>query len=291
MKFWLAIMSKKLIDKFYTDNLARPLHTVVFPVLMGFSMNLPWLKQSTVAFAFVLATLLVNDFVDALIALWQAFAISSFVLLVISYLNGANFEASLGVLLIPVVWLTVLILRRRYPSLDSESNSHDSSAQIVALIILIVFISEVPRNLQESFGFLSAEDNAGWLQVTKDIVSNGKLSLISGFDYASVQYFVKFFFELIDPVRYGWVAQQGNEFGSAHDCFKRLGFHFRKFNVFRSTCLHDVVEARAVEFQYSHTSRCGWFASPSLFSSFTGRGSSFAIFGKLCRFAFRNTDH
>ncbi len=123
-------MSKKLIDKFYTDNLARPLHTVVFPVLMGFSMNLPWLKQSTVAFAFVLATLLVNDFVDALIALWQAFAISGFVLLVISYLNGANFEASLGVLLIPVVWLTVLILRRRYPSLDSESNSHDSSAQM-----------------------------------------------------------------------------------------------------------------------------------------------------------------
>ena len=186
-------MSEKLIDKFYTVNLARLLHIVVFPVLIGFSMDLPWLKQSTVAFAFVLATLLVNDFVDALIALWQAFAISGFVLLLISYLNGANFEASSGVLLIPVVWLIVLILRRRYPSLGSELNCHDSSAQIVALIILIVFISEVPRNLQESFGFLSAEDNAGWLQVTKDIASNGRLSLISGFDYASVQYFVKFF--------------------------------------------------------------------------------------------------
>ena len=186
-------MSEKLIDKFYTVNLARLLHIVVFPVLIGFSMDLPWLKQSTVAFAFVLATLLVNDFVDALIALWQAFAISGFVLLVFSYFNGANFEASWGVLLIPVVWLIALILRRRYPSLDSELKCHDSSAQIVALIILIVFISEVPRNLQESFGFLSAEDNAGWLQVTKDIASNGRLSLISGFDYASVQYFVKFF--------------------------------------------------------------------------------------------------
>ena len=190
-------MSKKLIDKFYTVNLARPLHTVVFPVLIGFSMDLPWLKQSTVAFAFVLATLLVNDFVDALIALWQAFAISGFVLLVFSYFNGANFEASWGVLLIPVVWLIALILRRRYPSLDSELKCHDSSAQIVALIILIVFISEVPRNLQESFGFLSAEDNAAWLQVVKDIVSTERLSLVSSFDSQSVQYHVKFVLNLI----------------------------------------------------------------------------------------------
>ena len=190
-------MSKKLIDKFYTDNLARPLHTVVFPALIGFSMDLPWLKQSTVAFAFVLATLLVNDFIDALIALWQTFAISGFALLVMSYFNGANFDASSGVLLIPVVWLIVLILRRRYPSLDSELKCHDAAAQMIALIILIVLALQVPRNLQESFGFLSAEDNAGWLQVTKDIVSTDRLSLISNFDFASVQYFVKFFLSLL----------------------------------------------------------------------------------------------
>lgn len=192
MKFWLAVMSKKLIDKFHTVYLARLLHTVVFPVLMGFSMDLPLFKQSAVACAFGLATLLVDDFIDALITLWQAFAISGFVILVISYFIGTYFAASSGALLIPVVWVFMLISRHRFPSLVSDFKCHDTSALIVALIILIVFVLQVPRNLQDSFGFLSAEDNAAWLQVIKETASNDRLLLISNFDFASVQYFVKF---------------------------------------------------------------------------------------------------
>ena len=61
-----------------------------------------------------------------------------------------------------------------------------------AVIIIFIFVFVVPRGFRENFGFLSAEDNEGWLRTVVDIAATDTLSLKSGFDSQSVQYFTKY---------------------------------------------------------------------------------------------------
>ena len=177
------------VTTFYPSKI---IHILIYPFLTGFLLDLPWINQTIVAIAFVLATLLVGDFVEALVALWQATAISAAIFLLIENFNDTSTSPSVAALFIPVMWLLILIFRHFYPNLNQISITDKFSVDLVAVIILFIFVFVVPRGFGENFGFLSAEDNEGWLRTVDDIAATDTLSLKSGFDSQTVQYFIKY---------------------------------------------------------------------------------------------------
>ena len=177
------------VTTFYPSKI---IHILIYPFLSGFLLDLPWINQAIVAIAFILATLLVGDFVEALVALWQATAISAAIFLLIENINDTSTGPSVAALFIPVMWLLILIFRHFYPNLNQISITDKFSVDLVAVIILFIFVFVVPRGFGENFGFLSPEDNEGWLRTVVDIAATDTLSLKSGFDLASVQYFIKY---------------------------------------------------------------------------------------------------
>jgi hypothetical protein len=177
--------------KLAVHNYSKLLHAIVYPCLFGLLMNLPWLNQVLIALTFSFATLMVGNFVDALIALWQALAYSGLFLLIISLIRDTGIKQFVAASVVLVIWFAILTFKRCHLYLKHELKANNIFVEMTVLVILIFSWFKVPRDLRQSFGFLSAEDNAGWVKVVSDIASVDGLSLRSGFDLASVQYFVK----------------------------------------------------------------------------------------------------
>ena len=54
------------------SQLIKFLHYFVYPFLTGFLLDLPWPNQLVISLAFVIASALVREFIEALLSLWQA---------------------------------------------------------------------------------------------------------------------------------------------------------------------------------------------------------------------------
>lgn len=181
-------------------NFSRLLQAIVYPSLIGFLMNLSWLNQALITLAFFSATLMVGDFIDALISLWQSLSISGFFLLIVSLFLDKGVKQFVAALVVLFIWFAILIFRRCNPNVREELKPNDIFVELTGLVILIISLFEFPRGLQQIFGFLSAEDNAAWVKVVSDIAAVDRLSLQSGFDAQSIQYFVKMFLSFFNQL-------------------------------------------------------------------------------------------
>ena len=180
-----------LIPRVTTFYPSKIIHILIYPFLTGFLLDLPWINQTIVAIAFVLATLLVGDFVEALVALWQATAVAGVIMLIVDYFSTTGINPNSAALSIPLTWCAVLILRRSH--LGINKSFHKLTASDVIGSSLVLFCStSVPRGRLENFGFLAAEDNERWLTSVIAVIRGEALTFGAGFDSYSVQYFTKF---------------------------------------------------------------------------------------------------
>lgn len=174
-----------------TFSLSKIIHVLIYPFLTGFLLDLPWINRTIVVIAFVLATLLVGDFVEALVALWQATAVAGVFLLIIDYFSTTGVNPTYAALSIPFVWFAVLILRRLQFGIKKFDHKLTAS-EVVGLSLILFCSTSVPRGRIENFGFLAAEDNERWLTSVIAVIRGGALTFGAGFDSYSVQYFTKF---------------------------------------------------------------------------------------------------
>jgi len=163
------------------------------PLLFGFLFDLPWFSQVGISVSLVLATYFAGDFVDALLALWQAFAVGGVVFLIIGLFSDANVNAAAAAVFVPFIWLTILRLRISSFGSESESNSSKISASVVGFVVLLIYLIRSPDGMVESFNFSSAEDNERWLSLIISVNHKEPLTLSVNFDSFSDQFFLKYF--------------------------------------------------------------------------------------------------
>jgi len=163
----------------------------------GFLFDLPWFSQMGISVSLALATYFAGDFVDALLALWQALAVGAVVFLIVGLFSDGNVNAGLAAAFVPLFWLIILRLRFHSLGLEPESHSQRSSASIVGLLVLFIFLFRSPDGIVESFQFLSAEDNERWLTSIISVIFEKPLSLSAEFDSFSVQFFTKYFLNTV----------------------------------------------------------------------------------------------
>jgi len=172
----------------------------LIPFLFGFLFDLPWFSQVGISLSFVLATVFVGDFVDALLALWQAFAVGGVVFLIIGLFSDANVSALAAAISVVVLWICLLSLLRSRPKFDSNKSNQEIiiGALLIAYLLLIS-----PRGVLENLAFIHHEDNAKQLTAPFQVIESGvfRLELLNVFDRGTVGFFVKFLFVGLNEIQ------------------------------------------------------------------------------------------
>ena len=177
----------------------------IYSFLIGFLFDLPWINQSIISLVLVAASFIVGDFIDALIALWQAIAVASLLFLISNYLFKGEVSALYSALTILPIWLFFLLVYRDKSRAVVVKNSFKKSAEKVVGLTLLVLYWIVPRGRVENFGLLKGEDNERWLISVVNVLRGEGLRLVSSFDSYEIQYFTKFFLNgvtFLDPHRF-----------------------------------------------------------------------------------------
>ena len=186
-------MVEKFSFRFGQLTISKFLHFAVFPMLTGFMLDLPWTTQALVSFAFACASLFVGDFVEALLTLWQAVAVSGVVFLIIDIVLGPGVNPLLAALSILVSWIFIILMKFSRGSPVDEKRRHITTSDFIGVLLLCFTTIKAPHGKLEAFGFLAVEDNERWLTSIIKVLRGDELSLNSSFDSYSVQYFTKFF--------------------------------------------------------------------------------------------------
>lgn len=179
--------------------------SLMLSFLTGFLFDLPWISQSIISFVLVAASFIVGDFIDALVALWQATAVASLIFLMANYILKGEVSALYSALLILPMWLVLLLVHRDKSESVVVENSIKISAEIVGCFTLLMLYWIVPKGRLENFGLLKGEDNERWLISIVNVLRGGGLRLVSSFDSYEIQYFTKFFLNgvtYLDPHRF-----------------------------------------------------------------------------------------
>lgn len=183
----------------------RLLGHLILPFLTGFLFDLPWINQLIISLVLVAASFIVRDYIDALVALWQATAVASLIFLMSNYIFEGEVNALYAALSILPIWLVFLLCHRDKSGAVVVENSIKKSAEKVGGLTLLVLYWIVPRGRIENFGLLKGEDNERWLISVVNVLRGGGLRLVSSFDSYEIQYFTKFFLNgvtFLDPHRF-----------------------------------------------------------------------------------------
>ena len=99
-------------------NLNRFLHYFVYPFSTGFLLDLPWLNQFIISVCLAIVVVLVGNYADALVKLWQAIAVSGFALMVITGISGTTVNSRIAALSVPITLFLLAMCARG----DSKKN-------------------------------------------------------------------------------------------------------------------------------------------------------------------------
>ena len=179
-----------------TRNVVKPsifLHYLVYPFFTGFLLDLPWLNQLVVSICLAIVVVLVGNYVDALVQLWQAIALSGFVIMLITGLSGATVSSKFAALSVPVALFLLAMCARR----GSNTKSHEVNHVIAEFLTVIAFLylaGNAPRGRTANLNFISHEDNSKQLIAPMRASQTGQISfdMLNLEDRESVGYFAKF---------------------------------------------------------------------------------------------------
>ena len=173
--------------------LIKPLHYLVYPFLTGFLLDLPWLNQLVITVSLAFVVLLVGNFADALVLLWQAIAVSGFVSMMVAGVSGSTVDSFYVAVLVPVFWFLLSMNSRR----DSESKLPKEgffTSEFFTFVTFIYLAINAPRGRTDNLNFISHQDNAKQLMAPMQAAMTGQVSFgaLALEDRESVGYFAKY---------------------------------------------------------------------------------------------------
>jgi len=187
------------------NSVHKVVNFVVLPFLTGFLFDLPWVSQVRVSLVLIVAGVIARDFIDAIVALWQANAVAGLSLLIVNYFVGGELSPSYSAVSTLFFWLILLLVCREKSDIRGNLGFYSHSDHFILAPTLMSFFWIVPRGRTENFGLLKGEDNERWLISVVNIFRGEGLRLVSSFDSYEIQYFTKFFLNgmtFLDPYRF-----------------------------------------------------------------------------------------
>ena len=173
--------------------LIKPLHYLVYPFLTGFLLDLPWLNQLVITVSLAFVVLLVGNFADALVLLWQAIAVSGFVSMMVAGVSGSTVDSFYVALLVPVFWF-LLSMNSRRDSKSKMSKEGFFTSEFFTIVTFIYLAINAPRGRTDNLNFISHQDNAKQLMAPMQAAMTGQISLeaLALEDRENVGYFAKY---------------------------------------------------------------------------------------------------
>ena len=187
-------MLRKLVgNKRDLNLLIKFLHYLVYPFLTGFLLDLPWPNQLVITVSLAFVVLLVGNFADALVTLWQAIALSGFVSMMVAGISGSTVDSFYAALLLPVFWFLLSMNSRR----DSKRKLPQEgffASEFLTFVMFIYLAINAPRGRTENLDFISHQDNAKQLMAPMQAAMTGQVSFgaLALEDRESVGYFAKY---------------------------------------------------------------------------------------------------
>jgi len=176
-----------------SNTVSKFLNRLVCPFLIGFLLDLPWTIQLVISLTFVIATIAVHDFIDALLCLWQAIAVAGLVFVLLDYASETALNQNVCAISIPIIWLMVLILKRRYSVQVATVVSGQVQAEIVGSLSSALLFFLVPRGQLQNLSFLAkGEDSAQYLMASTTLLRGQEFHLATDFGASSFLYFYNF---------------------------------------------------------------------------------------------------
>lgn len=201
----LHLMNQFFLSTEFKFMSNRLLAHLTLSFLTGFLFDLPRFNQLVISLVLVVAVIVVGDFIDAIVALWQGTAVAALFFLIMNYLLGGELSPVYSALSIPIFWIVLLANNRTEPRVFSDTKDSKKSGEIVIGLFLLSLYWIVPRGYVENFGMIKGEDNERWLISVVNVLRGGELRLVSSFNSQDVQYFEKFFLNgvtFLDPHRF-----------------------------------------------------------------------------------------
>ena len=175
------------------SQLINFLHYFVYPFLTGFLLDLPWVHQLLISLAFVIASALVRDFIDALLSLWQAIAVAGLFFVLVDYATDMALNQTICALSIPLMWICILAFRRKFLAVGDSVLQNRLQAEIVGFFSIALLFLVVPRGQLQNLSFLAkGEDSAQYLMASTTLLRGQEFQLATGFGASSFLFFYNF---------------------------------------------------------------------------------------------------
>ena len=168
-------------------------YSVATGVLIAFIFDFPLTIQVCIALAFAGAALVVGDVVDALLSLWQAFAVAGLFFVLVDFACDVALNQTACALSIPIVWICILVFKRKFSGVSDSAVPNRFEAKILGVIIVALLFLVVPRGQLQSLSFLGrGEDSALYMWASSGLLRGEELRLATGFGASSYLYFYNF---------------------------------------------------------------------------------------------------
>ena len=176
-----------------TTLVSKFLNLLVCPFLIGFLLDLPWTGQLLISLTFVFATVVVRDFVDALLCLWQAIAVAGLFFVLLDYATEINLNRIVCALSIPVVWIFILFFKKHCAGGVAACKLNYIQTEIIGVASVALFLFVVPRGQLQNLSFLAkGEDSALYMWSSSELLRGQKFTLVESFGASSYLYFYTF---------------------------------------------------------------------------------------------------
>ena len=177
-----------------TTPVSKFLNLLVCPFLIGFLLDLPWTGQLLISLTFVFATVVVRDFVDALLCLWQAIAVAGLFFVLLDYATEIKLNQIVCALSIPVVWIFILFFKKQCAGGVATCKLNYIQTEIIGAASVALFLFVVPRGHLQNLSFLAkGEDSAQYLMASTDLLRGQDFHLATSFGASAFLYFYNFF--------------------------------------------------------------------------------------------------
>ena len=171
----------------------RLAHSVCLSLLVAFLLDLPATSQVIISLAFFGASVLVADFVEALLSLWQAIAVAGLFFVLFDYASDIPLNQTVCALSIPFVWTVILVFKKKFSGLSDSAEPNRFQAEIVGVISVVLLFLVVPRGQLQNLSFLGkGEDSALYMWASSGLLRGEELHLATGFGASSYLYFYNF---------------------------------------------------------------------------------------------------
>ena len=175
------------------SQLIKFLHYFVYPFLTGFLLDLPWPNQLVISLAFVIASALVREFIEALLSLWQAIAVAGLFFVLVDYVSDIALNQTICAFSIPLTWVCILAFKRNFLVVSEPLLSNRLQAEIVGFSSIALLFLVVPRGQLENLRFLGkGEDSALYMWASSGPLRGQEFQLATSFGASSYLYFYNF---------------------------------------------------------------------------------------------------